>query len=78
MSDIHSIIVDAFEKRADITPRNVSTSVRDAVNEAIEQLDRGEIRVRCRAALSADPDRVRRAAALGDPPPGRLRFAHTH
>ena len=45
MSDIQSIIVDAFEKRAEITPRNVSTSVRDATMEAIEQLDRGEIRV---------------------------------
>ena len=45
MSDIQSIIVDAFENRAEITPRNVSTSVRDAVMEAIDQLDRGEIRV---------------------------------
>ena len=45
MSDIQSMIVDAFEKRADITPRNVSASVRDAVMEAIDQLDRGEIRV---------------------------------
>ena len=45
MSDIQSKIVDAFENRADITPRSVSTAVRDAVMEAIEQLDRGEIRV---------------------------------
>lgn len=45
MSDIQPIIVEAFEKRADITPRNVSASVRDAVMEAIDQLDRGEIRV---------------------------------
>ena len=45
MSDIQSIIVDAFEHRADITPRNVDTNVRDAVMEAIDQLDRGEIRV---------------------------------
>jgi 2,3,4,5-tetrahydropyridine-2-carboxylate N-succinyltransferase len=45
MSDIQTIIVDAFEHRADITPRNVSTAVRDAVNAAIDQLDRGEIRV---------------------------------
>ncbi|MCG6967502.1 MAG: 2,3,4,5-tetrahydropyridine-2,6-dicarboxylate N-succinyltransferase [Chromatiaceae bacterium] len=45
MSEIQSIIVDAFENRAEITPRNVSTSVRDAVMVAIEQLDRGEIRV---------------------------------
>ena len=45
MSDIQSIIVEAFEKRAEITPRNVSTPVKDAVEEAIVQLDRGEIRV---------------------------------
>ena len=45
MSDIQDIIVDAFERRADITPRNVDTLVRDATMEAIDQLDRGEIRV---------------------------------
>jgi len=45
MSDTQSIIVEAFERRADITPRNVDTVVKDAVNDAIEQLDRGEIRV---------------------------------
>jgi len=45
MSEIQSIINDAFERRADITPRNVETVVKDAVMSAIEQLDRGEIRV---------------------------------
>ena len=45
MSDTQSIIVEAFEKRADITPRNVDTVVKDAVFDAIDQLDRGEIRV---------------------------------
>ena len=45
MNDTQSIIVEAFEKRADITPRNVDTVVKDAVFDAIEQLDRGEIRV---------------------------------
>jgi 2,3,4,5-tetrahydropyridine-2-carboxylate N-succinyltransferase len=45
MSDIESIIVDAFERRADITPRNVDTQAKDAVMNSIEQLDRGEIRV---------------------------------
>ena len=44
MSDIQAIIGDAFENRADITPRNVSTPVRDAVMEAIEQLDTVEAR----------------------------------
>ncbi|MEN8176428.1 MAG: 2,3,4,5-tetrahydropyridine-2,6-dicarboxylate N-succinyltransferase [Pseudomonadota bacterium] len=45
MSDIQNIIVDAFEQRAEITPRNVDTVVRDAVHQAIEMLDRGELRV---------------------------------
>jgi len=45
MSDIQSIIEAAFENRAEITPRNVDTVVRDAVFAAIEQLDRGELRV---------------------------------
>ena len=45
MSEIQNIIEEAFEKRAEITPRNVETRVRDAVNETLDQLDRGEIRV---------------------------------
>ncbi len=45
MSDIQNIIEEAFEKRADITPRNVDTLVRDAVMEAIDRIDRGELRV---------------------------------
>jgi len=45
MSDIQQIIEEAFERRADITPRNVETLVKDAVNEAIDMLDRGVARV---------------------------------
>jgi 2,3,4,5-tetrahydropyridine-2,6-dicarboxylate N-succinyltransferase len=45
MSDIANIITEAFERRAEITPRNVDTLTREAVVEAIEQLDRGQIRV---------------------------------
>lgn len=45
MSDNQTIIVEAFERRAEITPRNVETRVRDAVQNTIERLDRGEIRV---------------------------------
>ncbi|MCU0833331.1 MAG: 2,3,4,5-tetrahydropyridine-2,6-dicarboxylate N-succinyltransferase [Chromatiaceae bacterium] len=45
MSDYHSIIDEAFERRAEITPRSVETHVRDAVAETIERLDRGELRV---------------------------------
>ncbi len=45
MSDIKSIIEEAFERRADITPRSVDTIVKEAVDEAIAKLDKGEIRV---------------------------------
>jgi 2,3,4,5-tetrahydropyridine-2-carboxylate N-succinyltransferase len=45
MSDIQNIIEEAFENRADITPRSVDTVVRDAVMEAIEQIDQGQLRV---------------------------------
>jgi 2,3,4,5-tetrahydropyridine-2-carboxylate N-succinyltransferase len=40
-----SIIEQAFERRAEITPRTVETRVRDAVIDTIERLDRGELRV---------------------------------
>ena len=45
MSDNQSIIEEAFEQRADITPRNVDTLVRDAVMETIDQIDAGTLRV---------------------------------
>ncbi len=45
MSDIKSVIEEAFERRADITPANADSDVRDAVNEAIRMLDSGEARV---------------------------------
>jgi 2,3,4,5-tetrahydropyridine-2-carboxylate N-succinyltransferase len=45
MSDIQSIIDEAFERRAQITPRNVETRVKDAVWEAIDLLDTGRARV---------------------------------
>jgi 2,3,4,5-tetrahydropyridine-2-carboxylate N-succinyltransferase len=40
-----TIIEQAFEHRAEITPRSVETRVRDAVLDTIERLDRGELRV---------------------------------
>ena len=43
--DVSQIIVEAFENRAEITPRNVDTHVKDAVMTAIEMLDSGEARV---------------------------------
>ena len=45
MSDIAQIIEEAFEKRAEITPRTVSSLVKDAVHRAIDLLDSGEARV---------------------------------
>ena len=45
MSDIQNIIEQAFENRAEITPRNVDTHVKEAVNEAILLLDSGKERV---------------------------------
>ena len=45
MSDIQNTIEEAFERRADITPRNVEPHVKEAVLAAIEQLDSGEARV---------------------------------
>jgi 2,3,4,5-tetrahydropyridine-2-carboxylate N-succinyltransferase len=45
MSDIKQIIEEAFEHRADITPRNVETRVADAVMQAVGMLDSGEARV---------------------------------
>ena len=45
MSELQNIIDEAFERRADITPRNVETHIADAVHEAINLLDSGEARV---------------------------------
>ena len=45
MSDIQATIEEAFERRADITPRSVETHVKEATQEAIELLDRGVARV---------------------------------
>ena len=45
MSDLKNTIEEAFERRADITPRNVETHVADAVTEAVNLLDSGEARV---------------------------------
>jgi len=45
MSDIQAIIESAFERRADINPRNADAETRDAVNAALQLLDSGEARV---------------------------------
>jgi 2,3,4,5-tetrahydropyridine-2,6-dicarboxylate N-succinyltransferase len=45
MTDLKKVIEEAFEKRADITPRNVDTHVKEYVTEAVRLLDSGELRV---------------------------------
>jgi len=45
MNDMQKVIEQAFENRAEITPRSVETHVREAVEDALHLLDRGELRV---------------------------------
>ena len=45
MSDLQNIIDQAFENRTEITPRSVETHVKEAVEETINQLDAGTLRV---------------------------------
>ena len=45
MQDLQAIIEEAFERRADITPRNVEPQVKDAVMAVIDLLDMGQLRV---------------------------------
>ena len=51
MNDIKNVIEEAFERRAEITPRNVETHVKEAVEEAIRLLDSGKLRVADRQAV---------------------------
>ncbi|MDP2828645.1 MAG: 2,3,4,5-tetrahydropyridine-2,6-dicarboxylate N-succinyltransferase, partial [Sulfuricellaceae bacterium] len=45
MQELQSIIEEAFERRADITPRNVEPKIKDAVMSVIDMLDKGQLRV---------------------------------
>jgi len=45
MTDRQTVIETAFDRRAEITPRSVESSVRDAILDTIDRLDRGELRV---------------------------------
>lgn len=45
MQALQSIIDNAFEHRADITPNNVEPHIRDAINNVIALLDSGKLRV---------------------------------
>ena len=54
MSNIQSIIDAAFEKRIEITPENVSTEIKDAINQTIEGLNQGKLRVASRIGNSQE------------------------
>lgn len=41
MQQLQNVIESAFERRADITPANVDTVTREAVNQVIALLDSG-------------------------------------
>ena len=45
MDDLQKIIDEAFERRADITPRTVETHVKEAVLTVIDMIDCGKVRV---------------------------------
>lgn len=45
VAELQSIIEEAFERRADINPRNADTKTRDAVNTALELLNAGKLRI---------------------------------
>ena len=45
MQALQSIIDNAFEHRADLTPNNVEPHIRDAINSVIALLDSGKLRV---------------------------------
>jgi len=45
MQQLQSVIESAFERRADITPASGGSATRDAINQVIDLLDSGELRV---------------------------------
>ncbi|MDR3431773.1 MAG: 2,3,4,5-tetrahydropyridine-2,6-dicarboxylate N-succinyltransferase [Rouxiella aceris] len=45
MQQLQTVIEQAFERRADITPANVDSATRDAINQVINKIDSGELRV---------------------------------
>src|SRR5471030_416518 len=45
MQQLQTVIEQAFERRAEITPANADSVTRDAVNQVINKIDSGELRV---------------------------------
>ncbi|ESC40300.1 2,3,4,5-tetrahydropyridine-2,6-carboxylate N-succinyltransferase [Salmonella enterica subsp. enterica serovar Agona str. SA-3] len=52
MQQLQNVIETAFERRADITPVNVDTVTREAVNQVISLLDSGALRVAEKSTVS--------------------------
>ena len=45
MDQLQQIIEQAFERRAEITPRNVDAQLKEAINTVMEYIDQGKLRV---------------------------------
>ncbi len=45
MNQLQAVIEEAFERRADITPRNVDAQLKESIDAVIEYLDAGKLRV---------------------------------
>lgn len=45
MNELKTIIEEAFDRRADITPRNVDASLKEAIAQVLNMLDDGKLRV---------------------------------
>ncbi len=54
MQTLQAIIEEAFERRADITPRTAEAKVKDAVMSVINMLDHGQLRVAERSRDQGD------------------------
>jgi 2,3,4,5-tetrahydropyridine-2-carboxylate N-succinyltransferase len=54
MSNLQNIIEDAFENRSSITPQSVSSEIKTAINETIEGLNQGNLRVASRIGDSQE------------------------
>lgn len=45
MTELQTIIEEAFDRRAEITPRNVDASLKEAIAQVLSMLDNGKLRV---------------------------------
>ena len=45
MNELKTIIEEAFDRRADITPRNVDANLKESIAQVLNMLDGGKLRV---------------------------------